>query len=188
MSIRDTPKPVRPCGRGTQPTARCSARRVRVPGTGVREYRTREGRRAARRSGVRRRDRITGTRTALRHGASNPCRRDAARRCARRGHRRHARRYGHDDLAGRRAEAVGPDARPADGCRPVSGPVRGSSRSRREPSVNRPSGDDLVIIEFTALPGREVDGFVPPPALVRGFLRPGRPARDEHNPTRGATC
>ncbi|WP_318807507.1 hypothetical protein [Streptomyces scabiei] len=29
-----------------------------------------------------------------------------------------------------------------------------------------PSGGDLTTIEFAALPGREVDGFVPPPALV----------------------
>ncbi|MET9658599.1 hypothetical protein [Streptomyces sp. NPDC006510] len=30
-----------------------------------------------------------------------------------------------------------------------------------------PSGGDLTTIEFAALLGREVDGFVPPPALVQ---------------------
>jgi amidase len=28
-----------------------------------------------------------------------------------------------------------------------------------------PSGGDLTTIEFAALPGREVDGFLPPPAF-----------------------
>ena len=30
-----------------------------------------------------------------------------------------------------------------------------------------PSGGDLTTIDFAALLGREVDGFIPPPALVQ---------------------